>query len=162
MSSGMDILNRASCIHQCPRILLKRGTDYERGLDREHPRQQMNQFRRTVADEDHVRIDTTMLRQRSPELPTIGIWIVHDLHERRADRSEHRCGRTERVDAGAKIHDSFNGNPLFAGNLVHIPAMSGLRHPLTIRSHPIPKSTPKRLVQIMSVSALPMWSLVRG
>ena len=156
MSSGMDILNRASCVHQRARILLKRGTDNERGLDREHARQQMNQFRRAVADEDHVRIDATMLRQRLFELPTIWIWVVHDLFERRTDRSEHRCGRAERVDTGAKIHDSLDGNPLFAGNLVNIPAMSSLRHPFTMRSHPIPKRTPKRLVQIMSVSALPM------
>ena len=63
----------------------------------------MNQFRRTVADENHVRIHATMLRQRLFELPTIGIWIVHDLLERQADRSEHRCGRTQRVDAGAEI-----------------------------------------------------------
>ena len=116
----------------------------------------MNQFRRAVAHEDHIWINTALLRQFLPELPTIGIWIVHDLLERQANRVESHRGRAQWIDAGTKIHDPIDRNSLFPSDLVNIPAVSGLSHPFTIRSHPMPNRTPVRLVQSMSVNALPM------
>ena len=92
----------------------------------------MNQFRRAVADEDHVGIDATLLRQSLSELPTIGVWIVHNLLKRRANRAEPRCGRTQWIDAGAKIYNPIDVNSLFPSDLVDISAMSGLRHLFTI------------------------------
>src|SRR6266550_7399078 len=147
----MNVLDRTPCIRQRARILLERGTYNEGGLDRERAGQQMNQFSRAVADKDHVRIDTDLLRQFLSELPTIWIWIVHDLLERRANRTEHCCRRTQRIDAGAKIHDPLDRNSLFLSDLVDIPAVSGLGHPFTIRSHPMPNRTPVKLVQSMSI-----------
>ena len=81
---------------------------------------------------------------------------MHNLLERRTNRANPGRRKTQRIDVRAKIHNLLDGNPPLTGHLVNIPSMSGLRHPLTMTSHPIPKRTPKRLVQIMSVSALPM------
>ncbi len=50
-------------------------------LIRERAREEMNQFRRAVTDENHVWIHATPLRQFLSELPTIGVRIVHDLLE---------------------------------------------------------------------------------
>ena len=156
LSSRVDVLNRTPCVHQRAGILFKRGSDNERGLNGERARHEMNQFCRTVADKDHVWIDAALLRQSLPELPTIGIRIVHDLFERRANRATYHSGRTQRVDVGAKIYDLVDGNVLLVSDLVDVPAMSGLRHPFTSRSHPMPNRTPVRLVQSISVSAIPM------
>ena len=116
----------------------------------------MDEFGRAVADEDHVWIDTALLRQCLSELPTIGVWIVHNLLECRANRAKSRCGRTQWIDAGAKIHDPIDGNSLFPSDLVDIPAVSGLHHPFTIRSHPMLNKAPKKLVQSINLNALPM------
>src|SRR4026207_1275916 len=116
----------------------------------------MNQFGRAVADEDHVWIDAALLRQCLSELPALGIWIMRNLLQGRANCPNAGRRKAQRVDAGAKIRDLIDRDPPFTGNLVNIPPMSGLRHLFTMRSHPIPKRTPKRLVQIMSVSALPI------
>ena len=96
----------------------------------------MNQFSRAVADEDHVWIDVALLRQHVSELPTIWIWIMHDLLERRVNRAEPGGRKAQRIDAGAKIHDPLDGNSLFLSDLVDIPAVSGLRHPFTIEATP--------------------------
>ena len=57
-------------------------------LIRERAGEQMNQFGRAVADQNHVWINAALSRQFLSELPTIGVRIVHDLLECRADRAE--------------------------------------------------------------------------
>src|SRR6185503_19180663 len=159
---GMNVTDRASCIQQRTRILLKGGTHNERGLDPKGAGQQMNQFRRAVTDQDHVLIDAAMLCQYLSELPGIGVRIVDDLLECRTNRTEPYSGRTQRIDAGAKIHDPIDGSVSFPGSLVDIPAVNGSRHSATIRRHPMLKRTPARLVQSISVIAMPICALVRG
>src|SRR4029077_18839173 len=134
----MNVLNHAACFQECTRIFLKRGTYNERGPNPERSREEMNQFTRAVADENHVWIQAAALRQFVSELPAIGVRIVHDLLECRSDRTEHRCGRTQRVDAGAKINDLLDGNSLFLSGLIDIPAVSRLIHLFTIEATPHP------------------------